>query len=196
MPIFSKPKSQKGNIGVLKTLIDETAEALKDTGRDLVRGVTMLPKEMLLGEAVSLTSEANDSSPKARISEKEGENTKINPAEMFRRSDEQKQEKVRQRLKMLLNQTYTKPSVASEYGQELVRERQQKQEPIYDRLWREKQEKEKREKETKAQQATGLPVISTIRKRGDWMHGLKRKKGGGTPQQLNRAEFKGGKGKS
>lgn len=191
----NKTSQTKSPKGLLRQIADESIEAFKDTGKDVVRGVTRLPKELLLGiqaEEKGLSGEKERRKPE--IAEKEGGSTKLDLEAMFKNSDEKRQAEVRRRLEAVLHQRYIRPSGASEYGQELARKQEQQQKPVYYQVWEEQQEK-KKQAEKAEKQGSGLPVISTMRKRGDWMRGLKRKKTA-SPQQLNRAEFKGGKGKS
>jgi hypothetical protein len=204
MVFFKKPKSNSSVKGQLRNLLRdisfESAKEIREVGKEVIKGVTMLPSELLTGAKSESSNDwekdwlKDQDKEKARppLSPKEGGHSQINPAEFAKKNDQPEIEKVQRQLAQTLNQTYSHPSVASEYGQELARKRQSEQKSVYEKIWEER--KEERERQAKAPQAAAnLSSTGSKRQAGDWRHGTKRKRGP-SPQELNRTEF-AGKGK-
>jgi len=204
MVFFKKPKSNSSVKGQLQNLVREigieSAKEIREVGKEVMRGVTMLPSELLTkGKSESSSDWEKDwfkdqdkEKPRPPLSPKEGGHSQINPAEFATKNDQSEIEKVKRQLAQTLNQTYSRPSNASEYGQELARTRQAEQKPLYEKLWEEREEEQKRQARA-PQAAANLSSTGAKRQAGDWRHGAKRKRGP-SPQELNRTEF-AGKGK-
>jgi len=207
MAFFKKPKSDNSVKGQLRNLIRdigfETAREVKEVGKEVIKGVTQLPVGLVSEARTAPGSgtgdwekdwlkDADKEKSRLPLSEKEGGHSKINPSEIVKKDDAAEIERVKRQISGTLNQTYNRPSSASEYAQELARKQQAEQKPVYDKGWEEREEQKKRQAQ-RPQTGVNLAATGSKRKAGDWQHGTRRKKGP-TPQDLNRAEF-AGKGK-
>ncbi|MFA6005970.1 MAG: hypothetical protein WC775_05835 [Patescibacteria group bacterium] len=204
MVIIKKAKNDSGIRGGLRSIgsaiREESIEALKVTSKELVRGVTMLPRDLLTGalggepgadkkswEDEWLKDKDKNNPP---VSEKEGQHSKIDPAQMMKGSEEQKLQMARNRIASALNSQYTHASSASEYGKEQAQKYQQEHEPIHVRLQREADQQRQQQQQAAAQQPgpVGPPSGKTKGRPGKQKHQP-------SPMELNRAEFRGAKGK-
>jgi len=194
----SNPK-KKGVIGGLGSLMEdiviETGKGFKELGKEMIKGVTMLPKELLFNAFSENNSEHSDQDNKDKppISKNVGEHSPVNTKKLFENEKERELEIIRKKLLSKHQAEFSRPSAKSEYGQKLVKEQQEKQKPIYDKFSEEREEKNKQKNQVQNAQASVIPSISSKRKRGDLRGGVKQKKGP-SPQELNRAEFPGRKG--
>ena len=209
MVILKKAKGDTSGIkGGLRSVFgafkDESVEALKQTGKELVKGVTMLPRDLLVG---ALSGESpqdkkswedewlkNKDKNKPPVSDKEGGHSEINPAKMMQGSEEQKLETARRKIAMELNSRFTRSSATSEYGREQAQEYQKKHKPIYDQIQEEeKQKKEQQQRAAAQQQGQGLAMPT----KGTSTRGsvLSKKKHKPSPQELNRIEYRSSGGK-
>lgn len=168
-------------------LSHEVGAQFGELGNDIVKGVTMLPFD-LIRSALSSTSSSEstkntwanewlknpDHEGKIPISEKEGAHSTLNIAEMFKQNDAKKQLSAQQRIARILQGQFT--------GQHA-----QRSESVYVNKMQEL-----------AQNQIDAPRISlsmpeSVKKgRGSLFFSKKRKSS--TPQDLNRTEYKGSKG--
>jgi len=172
MAFFKKPQSNsvKGQLrNLIREIAFETGRELKETGKEIIKGVTML----------SLSTE---SVPEKNLHTKEGEHTKINPEEIAKKNDQAEIEKVKRQISGSLNQTYSRASSASEYGQEQARKYQSEHKPVYNKYWEEREE-ERRQQAQKPVTKVNLAATGSKRKAGDWRHGTKRKRGPSPQEQ-------------
>jgi hypothetical protein len=216
MAFFKKPTTNSSVKGQLKNLFRdvtlEIGKELKETGKEMVKGVTMLPKELLEGlfspnGASTSSSDKKDKSweeewlknnkdnkDKPPLSDKEGGHSKIDPNKPFEKEGKAQEEAIRRRLASTLNSQYTRTSSQSTYGQQKQKEEQEKRTPVYDKLQKEKKDRDDQQKQQAAQRGNNnLPAQSFKRKTGDWKHGTKRKKS--RDQSMGNNEFATSKGK-
>ena len=196
--------------GQLRSLIRdigvETVEGIKETGKEVLKGVTMLSSETVMKakiEDLSMKDQKGDSDwakewlgdkenkDKISISQQEGGHSNIDAKKTFAKQDKQKFERIGNKIQQSLHRQYSQVSPSSQYGQRLAEAEKAKQKSVYEKNW---EEREQQKQITEQQQkSVGLPQISGKRKRGDWMHGIGKKKQ--SAQEINRSEFVGGKGK-
>ena len=186
-------KNDSGVKGQLRNLIRdigiETLSEVKELGKEMVRGVTMIDTSSTKTDQKSWQEEwLKDNDPsKPPISEKTGEHSKLDIESKLKQEEQRDLKQVQNNLR----QMYSKPSPDSTYGQELAQDRQKENKPIYDKLW---QEREEKRQVGQRQHSSSVPVTTQKRKRGDWRGGTKKKRTA-SPQELNRAEFSGSKSK-
>lgn len=195
MAFFKKPKktdSVRGQLGGLVRQIGvEVAGELKETGKEFL-GQPLEPKKPTSGSERDWAQEwlKDHSLDKPDISAKTGQHSTLDLQEQFRKQEDQELKQVQARL----NQMFRQPSSQSEYGQAKAKEQQEAQQSVYDRVWQERQKKPQKEQQLAAKQpGPALAATGRRRTRGDWQHGVKRKRQP-TPQELNRPEFRGSQG--
>ena len=194
MAFFKKPKktdSVRGQLGDLVSTIGvEVVGELKETGKEML-GMRPVDKKQVETPEKSWADEwlKDQDKNKPPISEHTGAHSKVDVKQSFSQQDRESLKQVQARL----NQMYRQASSQSEYGKEQQKKQQQASQSVYDKDWQERQEKQRQQSQTLGQQSSALGVTGSKRKRGDWMKGAKRKRQA-TPQELNRAEFRGSKG--
>ena len=188
--------SKKNDAGVKRQLVNlirdigiETLGEVKELGKEVVRGVTMLDTAPINSKNPDQKSWADewlkDNDPsKPPVSEKMGEHSKLDVESKLKQEEQRDLRQVQNNLR----QMYSKVSPDSSYGQKLAQDRQNENKPIYDKLW---QEREEKSQAGLRQQSTNVPIMTQKRKRGDWRGGVKKKKAP-TPQELGRSEYSKG----
>jgi len=194
MAFFKKPKktdSIRGQLGGLVRQIGvEVVGELKETGKELL-GMRSVEKIRSQQSEKSWADEwlKDHDKNKPPISEHTGGHSKVDVKQSFNQQDSKSLKQVQERL----NQMYSQPSNQSEYGKQQQQEQQQASQSVYHKNWEERQQKNAEfSKAQNAQQRVSLAATGSKRKAGDWMKGAKRKRQA-TPQELNRAEFRGSK---
>lgn len=181
------PSTVKGGVkSIFGALREESIEQLKEVKKDISRSFGSEPvsgEKPKSWEDEWLKDKDKNNPP---ISEKEGGHSQIDPAKMMEKSTEKDLAAVRNRL----NQQFTRASSTSEYGKEQAQKYQQEHTPIYDKIKQEEEQKRKQQQQAAAQQQgpVGPP-------KGKPKGGLGKKKHKASPMELNRAEFRGAKGK-
>ena len=194
MAFFKKPKkndSIHGQLGGLAKQIGiEVVGELKETGKEML-GMRKVERSSPAQSEKNWADEwlKNQDQNKPPISEKLGEHSPLNLQQEFGKQEDRELRQVQAKL----NQMYTQASSESEYGKAKIQEKQQANQPVYDQVWKERQEKQQQQQTTKVASSPGLAATGSKRPAGDWRHGAKRKRQA-TPQELNRAEFRGSKG--
>lgn len=194
MVFFKKPKkndSVRGQLGGLARAIGaEVVGELKETGKEML-GMRKMEKTQSPSLKKNWADEwlKDQDQNKPPISEKLGEHSPLNLQQEFGKQEDRELKQVQAKL----NQMYTQASSESEYGKAKIQEKQQANQPVYDQVWKERQEKQQQQQRLASASSAGLASTGSKRRAGDWRHGAKRKRQA-TPQELNRTEFKGSKG--
>lgn len=198
MVILKKAKGDTSGIkGGLKSIFgafkDEGIEQLKEVKKDIARSLTGDPggDKPKSWEDEWLKDKDKNKPP---VSEKEEGHSKIDPAKMMKGSDEQNLEATRRKIAAALNSQYYRPSQTSEYGKQQAQKYQEEHKPVYDKQQQEAEQKRQQQQKAAAQQqgqGLAMPTKGTSN-RGSV---LSKKKHKPSPMELNRAEFRGAKGK-
>lgn len=149
---------------VLTEMVFEVGQGLRDIGKDVVRGVTRLPHDLIFGTwSQEWLSPKNPDAP--RISKKTGLATQFDPQQLMDQHETKRKEASLQSIRQRLTTHFTSSMKETP--------------PVM----------QKEEKKV----VTSKPILETgsIRKRGDWMH---RRRKSPSPTDLNRTEYSGNKG--
>lgn len=192
MVILKKPT-------IAKAVVKDGFEQFKEAGRDILTGLDQRtassdkPKD---GKEKSWEDEwlkNKDKKDKPPVSDKEGEHSKIDPAKTFGEHDKRSEEAARSRIASMLNSRFTQASQTSEHGRAEAQKKQEENKPIYDKLWEEKEQEKKRREDQAAKQQGSVASPQGKTGRGTALVGKKKRQP--SPMELNRAEFRGAKGK-
>jgi hypothetical protein len=158
-------KQQRSSLG---EMFAEVGVGLKDLGRDVVKGVTRLPYELIFGTWGQewLETKTPDKPP---VSKKVGKSTPFDAESLLLKAEGSRKESSLQAIRQRLS---------SQFIQSHQPEKTQQGDDVPAK---------------KPRYISPLPDTGFARKRGDWMHGTKRKRSP-TPTDLNRTEFTGNKG--
>lgn len=192
MVILKKPT-------IAKAVVKDGFEQFKEAGRDILTGLDQRtassdkPKD---GKEKSWEDEwlkNKDKKDKPPVSDKVGEHSKIDPAKTFGEHDKRSEEAARSRIASMLNSRFTQASQTSEHGRAEAQKKQEENKPIYDKLWEEKEQEKKRREDQAAKQQGSVASPQGKTGRGTALVGKKKRQP--SPMELNRAEFRGAKGK-
>jgi len=156
MVLIKKPKnsnSVRSQLGSLVRQIGiEVVGELKEMGKETLG---MRPKEKNWADEWLKDKDPN----KPEISKQVGQYSQIDPEKQFAAADQRKLKQVQAKL-----------------SQEFLKPPQKPEEPVYDKTWKQRQEKEE-EQAKKAAAAVKIPPLSATgskRPAGDWMKRLNR----------------------
>lgn len=150
-----------------KTFVKNTFETSNEKGSSLDSGNLETKNQDKLDNPITNSGKSwedewlkNKDLNNPKISETIGGNSPLDISKTLKDNDQVALNKAR----ATLNSQFTHASRDSEYGKKLASEYQEKNTPIYDKLWKEKEDQEKKEKEARAkQQSVAAPSGKTGR---------------------------------